>query len=57
MYLPPLTPLPTEPTRLGIVMVGTAPVAWNVLRPTLDFFDLKGAIDELLARFNSRTGV
>jgi phenylalanyl-tRNA synthetase beta chain len=53
VYLPPLAPLPTEQLRLGIVMTGNAvPVAWNApARPT-DFFDLKGAVTELLARFN-----
>jgi len=52
VYLPPLAPLPSEPTRLGIVMIGTgAPVAWNAPARPVDFFDLKGAIDELLGRF------
>jgi len=53
VYLPPLNPLPTEQLRLGIVMTGNAvPTAWNApARPT-DFFDLKGAVTELLGRFN-----
>lgn len=53
VYLPPLAPLPTEQTRLGIVMTGNAaPVAWNASARATDFFDLKGAVTELLARFN-----
>jgi phenylalanyl-tRNA synthetase beta chain len=52
VYLPPLEPLPTERMRLGIVMNGpAAPVAWNAPVRQADFFDLKGAIDELLGRF------
>jgi phenylalanyl-tRNA synthetase beta chain len=52
VYLPPLEPLPTERMRLGIVMTGpAAPVAWNAPARQADFFDLKGAIDELLGRF------
>jgi phenylalanyl-tRNA synthetase beta chain len=53
VYLPPLNPLPTERMRLGIVMTGPAsPVAWNARARAADFFDLKGAIDEVLGRFN-----
>jgi phenylalanyl-tRNA synthetase beta chain len=53
VYLPPLAPLPTEQLRLGIVMTGNAvPVAWNAPARATDFFDLKGAVAELLARFN-----
>ena len=53
VYLPPLNPLPTERMRLGIVMTGpAAPVAWNAPARPADFFDLKGAIDEVLERFN-----
>jgi phenylalanyl-tRNA synthetase beta chain len=53
VYLPPLNPLPTERMRLGIVMTGpAAPVAWNAPARPADFFDLKGAIDEVLGRFN-----
>jgi phenylalanyl-tRNA synthetase beta chain len=53
VYLPPLNPLPTERLRLGIVMTGpAAPVAWNAHARQVDFYDLKGAIDEVLARFN-----
>jgi phenylalanyl-tRNA synthetase beta chain len=53
VYLPPLAPLPTERTRLGIVMTGpAAPVAWSAPARPADFFDLKGAIDEVLGRFN-----
>jgi phenylalanyl-tRNA synthetase beta chain len=52
VYLPPLAPLPAEPTRLGIVMIGSGvPVAWNAPARPVDFFDLKGTIDELLGRF------
>jgi phenylalanyl-tRNA synthetase beta chain len=52
VYLPPMTPLPTEQMRLGIVMTGPAvPVAWNAPARPADFFDLKGAIDEVLDRF------
>ncbi|MFN8635487.1 MAG: phenylalanine--tRNA ligase subunit beta [Chloroflexota bacterium] len=53
VYLPPMTPLPSERLRLGIVMTGPgAPVAWNAPARQTDFFDLKGAISELLGRFN-----
>ncbi|HZO27674.1 MAG TPA: phenylalanine--tRNA ligase subunit beta [Chloroflexota bacterium] len=53
VYLPPLNPLPIERMRLGIVMTGPAtPVAWNAPERPADFFDLKGAIVELLGRFN-----
>ena len=53
VYLPPLNPLPTERMRLGIAMTGPAtPVAWNAPERPADFFDLKGAIVELLGRFN-----
>jgi phenylalanyl-tRNA synthetase beta chain len=52
VYLEPLTPLPAEPTRLAIVMTGTAtPVGWNAPARPADFYDLKGAIDEMLGRF------
>jgi phenylalanyl-tRNA synthetase beta chain len=53
VYLPPLNPLPSERLRLGIVMTGpAAPTAWNQPARPVDFFDLKGVIDEVLARFN-----
>lgn len=53
VYLPPLAPLPTERLRLAIVMTGPAtPTAWNAPARPADFFDLKGAIEELLGRFN-----
>jgi phenylalanyl-tRNA synthetase beta chain len=53
VYLPPMNPLPTERLRLGIVMTGpAAPVAWSAPARPADFYDLKGAIDEVLARFN-----
>jgi phenylalanyl-tRNA synthetase beta chain len=52
VYLAPLTPLPSEPTRLAIVMIGNgAPIAWNAPARPVDFYDLKGVIDELLGRF------
>src|SRR5581483_9437073 len=42
VYLPPLAPLPSEPTQLGMVMIGAAaPVAWNAPARPVDFFDLK----------------
>ncbi len=42
-YLPPLQPLPAEPPRLGIVLVGRiTPAAWNVPARDADFYDLKG---------------
>src|SRR5262249_17203813 len=51
VYLPPMTPLPTERLRLGIVMTGPAtPTAWNAPARQPDFFALKGAIDRLRAR-------
>jgi phenylalanyl-tRNA synthetase beta chain len=53
VYLPPLNPLPSERLRLGIVMTGpAAPSAWNVASRQVDFFDLRGVVDEVLARFN-----
>lgn len=53
VYLPPMDPLPTERMRLGMVMTGPAtPVAWNAPARDADFFDLKGAVDEVLGRFN-----
>ena len=53
VYLPPLNPLPRERLRLGIVMTGpAAPVDWNAPARPVDFFDLKGAINEVLHRFN-----
>ncbi|MGE3271112.1 MAG: phenylalanine--tRNA ligase subunit beta [Chloroflexota bacterium] len=52
VYLPPMQPLPTERTRLGIVMTGpAAATAWNAPARQADFYDLKGAISELLGRF------
>ncbi|MCC6178538.1 MAG: phenylalanine--tRNA ligase subunit beta [Chloroflexi bacterium] len=54
VYLPPLAPLPTERTRLSLVLTGPAtPVAWNAPARDVDFYDVKGAIEELLARFNA----
>lgn len=53
VYLPPLQPLPTERTRLGIVMTGASGLtAWNAPARQTDFFDLKGVITELLGRFS-----
>jgi phenylalanyl-tRNA synthetase beta chain len=53
VYLPPLAPLPTERLRLGIGMTGPAgPAAWSGPARAADFFDLKGAVEELLDRFN-----
>jgi phenylalanyl-tRNA synthetase beta chain len=49
VYLPPLAPLPTEQTRLGIVLTGPrAPVAWSQPVEPGDFFDLKGAVEAML---------
>jgi phenylalanyl-tRNA synthetase beta chain len=46
VYLPPLDPLPTEARRLAIAMVGRrAPSGWNADPATLDFFDLRGAVE------------
>ena len=44
--------LPDEPTRLGIAMSGPrSPVTWSgTTGEALDLFDLKGAVDTLLAR-------
>src|SRR5215212_3723845 len=53
VYLPPLNPLPRERLRLGIVITGpAAPVAWSAPARPADFFDLKGVVNEVLARFN-----
>lgn len=52
VYLPPLDPLPSERLRLAIAMTGPADAAaWNVNARSVDFFDLKGAIEELLGAF------
>lgn len=53
VYLPPMQPLPTERMRLAIVMTGAAGLAaWNAPARQTDFFDLKGAVTEVLGRFN-----
>ncbi len=58
VYLPPLQPLPAERPRLGIVLTGPfAPVAWNQPARPADFFDLKGVVEALLARFSLRLEV
>jgi phenylalanyl-tRNA synthetase beta chain len=50
VYLPPLAPLPTEVTRLGLVFAGPrAPAAWSAPAVPGDFFDLKGAVEALLS--------
>ena len=57
-YLPPLDPLPSERTRLGIVLTGpSAPVAWSQPARPADFFDLKGVVEALFARFSLRLEV
>ena len=53
VYIAPLDPLPREPTRLAVALVGKlTPVAWNVPSRDADFFDLKGIVEELLCTFN-----
>ncbi len=55
VYLPPLDPLPTERTRLAIVLIGrTTPRSWTTPPREADFFDLKGIVEELLASFGLR---
>ncbi len=50
VYLPPLAPLPAEPLRLALVFAGSRePLAWNTSREPGDFFDLKGAVEAVLA--------
>ena len=46
--------LPDEPRRLAIVLAGPrAPESWAAPdRESLDYYDLKGVVDTLLARFN-----
>jgi phenylalanyl-tRNA synthetase beta chain len=49
VYLPPLTPLPTERRTLGIAFTGPRePEAWNSHAEDGDFFDLKGMVEALL---------
>lgn len=44
-------PLPDEPSRLGIAMTGARTErTWTQPPGTMDFFDLKGIVDELLER-------
>lgn len=51
VYLPPLDPLPREELRLGVLLTGPfGPPAWNAPARQADFFDLKGIVEELLAR-------
>jgi phenylalanyl-tRNA synthetase beta chain len=55
VYLPPLAPLPTELTRVGIVFTGPRePTAWNTPAVAGDFFDLKGSVEALLAGLRVR---
>lgn len=53
VYLPeslPLTILPKEPVRLAGVMLGRRnPQAWCQSREVVDFYDAKGAVEELLS--------
>jgi phenylalanyl-tRNA synthetase beta chain len=49
VYLPPLAPLPTEVTRLGIVFHGPRePASWAMPPTPGDFFDLKGVVEAVL---------
>jgi phenylalanyl-tRNA synthetase beta chain len=50
VYLPPLNPLPEERRTLGIAITGPRqPEAWNSRTDDGDFFDVKGALERLLA--------
>jgi phenylalanyl-tRNA synthetase beta chain len=50
VYLPPLDPLPTEAHRLAIALTGPRhEVGWNQPAEPVDFFDLKGIVEALLA--------
>jgi phenylalanyl-tRNA synthetase beta subunit len=48
--------LPTETTKLAIAMTGQRDeTAWDVkASPIMDFYDIKGRIERLLAGFRSR---
>jgi phenylalanyl-tRNA synthetase beta chain len=55
VYLPPLEPLPRERRRLGVVFCGDRyPTGWDVPHAPGDFFDLKGAIEEVLEALRVR---
>lgn len=59
VFIPTDALLPEEPRRLAIVMAGARdPLSWHQMEPPpLDFFDLKGVIDELLDRLKLRSMV
>jgi phenylalanyl-tRNA synthetase beta chain len=46
VYLPPLSPLPTEERRLVIAMAGRrSPESWGSRSDNFDFFDLRAAVE------------
>jgi phenylalanyl-tRNA synthetase beta chain len=48
VFLPPFDPLPREPKRLAIGLVGPRrPADWTETQPATDFFDLKGVLEAL----------
>jgi phenylalanyl-tRNA synthetase beta chain len=52
VYPPPFDPLPNERLLVSIAVTGPAlPTAWNQPAREVDFYDLKGAVDTLLAAF------
>jgi phenylalanyl-tRNA synthetase beta chain len=52
VYLPPLDPLPTEVRRLGVALVGPRHTrAWSLPEDAVDFFDLKGILEQLARAF------
>lgn len=47
----PVTELPDEPRRVGLLMMGAQPGRWwGEKRPGVSFFELKGVIEQLLER-------
>ena len=54
VYLPPMTPLPSERLRLSLVMVGQVDGGWHAPPRSADFFDLKGVVEELFRAFGRR---
>lgn len=54
VYVPkelPLTGLPEEPRRIGVLMMGAVPErSWGEKRRVVSFFELKGVVEQLLER-------
>ncbi|MEO7804716.1 MAG: phenylalanine--tRNA ligase subunit beta [Actinomycetota bacterium] len=48
VFIPTRDALPQEPTRLGLVMCGIQPQGWLSKERPLDFYDLKGVVENLV---------